>query len=91
MNPGLTSLLRESDVRRGRGRPPRTADASGRVDRIRYARACLSGAMRLQEVARAARVHRMTVRRWILELLADGEPDTDELRMMHARRYRRDR
>jgi len=47
--------------------------------------------MRLQEVARAARVHRMTVRRWILELLADGEPDTDELRMMHARRYRRDR
>ncbi len=53
-----------------------------RRKKIRYAALILSGALLNHEAAKACRVHRTTMTRWVFRLLRDGRPDTDGLRGM---------
>jgi hypothetical protein len=67
-----------------RGGRPRIADGpAGREDMIRIVKLVLLGALLVKEAAGAARVSRTTIWRRIREFLADGKPDTDDIRALH--------
>lgn len=54
----------------------------GRADKIRWATLYLTRAVSAGEAALANGINRRTFSRWLADLLSDGQPDTDDLRLL---------
>lgn len=75
-SPGVVNIT----DRRRRGRPKSVESPARRKKRIRLAKLVLMGIIEVQEAALILGVHRVTFSVGIRELIADGNPDTDDIR-----------
>lgn len=66
----------------------RGSNAKERLEFIHYIKLVMLGALTTNAAARALGVYRHTITRWRKVLLADGQQDTDDLRLIANDNYK---